>query len=371
MEFRYLPPYEKPGNANMERPIFKPLGTPVEELDTPALVVDSDLLAQNLNTVHAFFQRSDVKLRPLVSAHCCPALAHQQLAAGGTVGGIAVATLGQAEVFVTHGFGDVLIANVLSTPAKLRRLGALARQATLTVAIDHPIHVSLLADVAASQQVSLQVVIDVDTGANRCGIAPGAPALELAQAVAQAPHLMLMGLMTTATSAALRPLLDTRRELERAGLQVQMVSVGGSAEYEEIAGLEGVTEVCMGSYALMDARHRQALPNLHSAARVLTTVTSRPEPDTAITDSGQKSVGIDLGLPTLDDFPHAEAVGLSAEHCRLRLDEQTAGHLNPGDKIWLTPWDLDSCVNLYDNLYVARQGKLDLVWSVAARGRYR
>jgi D-serine deaminase-like pyridoxal phosphate-dependent protein len=76
-------------------------------------------------------------------------------------------------------------------------------------------------------------------------------------------------------------------------------------------------------------------------------------------------------LPTLDDFPQAEVVGLSAEHCRLRLDEQTASHLNPGDKIWLTPWDMDTCVNLYDNLYVARQGKLDFVWSVAARGRYR
>ncbi|MDH3604042.1 MAG: alanine racemase [Candidatus Tectomicrobia bacterium] len=355
----------------MERPIFKPLGTPVEELDTPALVVDSDLLDQNLSTVHTFFQQSDARLRPLVSAHGCPALAHKQLAAGGTVGGIAVTTLGQAEVFVTHGFSDVLIANVLITPAKLRRLCALSRQATLTVAIDHPSHVSLLAEAAASQQTSLQVVIDVDTGANRCGIAPGAPALELAQAVDQAPHLTLLGLMTTATSAALQPLLDTRGELERAGLQMHTVSVGSSVTYEDIAELEGVTEVCTGTYALMDARHRQALPNLHSAARVLTTVTSRPEPDTAITDSGQKAVGVDLGLPTADDLPHAEVVGLSAEHCRLRLDEQTASRLNPGDKVWLTPWDMDTCVNLYDNLYVARQGKLDLVWPVAARGRYR
>jgi D-serine deaminase-like pyridoxal phosphate-dependent protein len=282
-----------------------------------------------------------------------------------------VTTLGQAEVFVTHGFGDVLIANMLITPAKLRRLCALARQARLTVSIDHSRQVSLLAEAAASQQASLQVVIDVDTGANRCGIAPGAPALELAHAVEQAPHLTLMGLTTTATSAAPQPLLETRGDLERAGLQVHTVSVVGGGTYAEIAGLHGVTEVCTGTYALMDARHRQALPNLHSAARVLTMVTSRPAPDTAITDSGQKAVGIDLGLPTLDDFPHAEVMGLSAEHCRLRLDEQTAGALNPGDKVWLTPWDMDTCVNLYDHLYVARQGKLDLVWPVAARGRYR
>lgn len=355
----------------MERPIFKPLGTPVKDLDTPALVVDSDLLDQNLSTVHTFFQQSDVKLRPLVSVHCCPALAHKQLAAGGTVGGIAVTTLGQAEVFVTHGFRDVLIANVLITPAKLRRLCALARQATLTVAIDHPSHISWLAEAAASQQAPLQVVIDVDTGANRCGIAPGTSAVKLAQAVDQAPPLKLMGLMTTATSAALQPLLETRSELERAGLPVHTVSVVGSATYADLAGLDGVTEVCTGTYALMDARHHQVLPDLHSAARVLTTVTSRPQPDTAITDSGQKAVGIDLSLPTLDDFPQAEVVGLSAEHCRLRLDEQTASALNPGDKIWLTPWDMGTCVNLYDNLYVARQGKLDFVWPVAARGRYR
>ena len=93
----------------MERPIFKPIGTPEEELDTPILVVDLDKLAHNIETMHSFFRRNETKLRPHISAHGSPTIAHMQLAAGGTAGGITVSTLGQAEVFTSNGFNDVLL----------------------------------------------------------------------------------------------------------------------------------------------------------------------------------------------------------------------------------------------------------------------
>src|SRR5919108_5910821 len=116
----------------MERPLFKPVGTAVMRLDTPALVVDLTVLEQNINTVHALFRQQQAKLRPHVSAHRCPHIAHLQTAAGGTVGGISVTTLGEAEVFAAHGCHDLFVANELVTPSKLRRLCALARQATVT-----------------------------------------------------------------------------------------------------------------------------------------------------------------------------------------------------------------------------------------------
>ncbi len=121
----------------MERPIFKPVGTPMEQLDTPALVVDLAILEQNIDTLHAFFRQREAKVRPHVESHRCPAIAHKQLAAGGSVGGICVSTVGQAEVFAEHGFTDMLVANEIVGSQKINRLCALVRHASLTVAVDH------------------------------------------------------------------------------------------------------------------------------------------------------------------------------------------------------------------------------------------
>jgi len=369
----------------MERPLFKPVGTPVMRLDTPALVVDLTVLEQNMHTVHALFRQQQARLRPHVSAHRCPNIAHVQIAAGGTVGGISVTTLGEAEVFAAHGCRDLFVANELVAPSKLRRVCALARQATLTVAVDHPTHVQGLSAAATTHGITLRVVVDVHTQAHHCGVAPGQPALELARAVGQAPHLEFVGLTTTlaltttqdpaeaaaATRQGLQPVLDTRGLLEQAGIAVPMLSIGGTTAYEAVATMAGVTEVRAGAYALMDARHTLLLPHLQSAARVLTTVTSRPEPGSAITDTGQKAIGSDRGLPVVTDIPGAVVVGLSAEHCRLRLDGDANGRVALGEKIWLTPWDIGTCTNLYDFIHAVRHDTLEAVWPVAARGYYR
>ena len=128
--------------------------------------------------------------------------------------------------------------------------------------------------------------------------------------------------------------------------------------------------VDLAIYALLDVQSAPALPNSRPAARVLTTVTSRPEPSSGITDTGQKAMGIDQGLPTVDDMPDVDIVALSAEHCRMRLGDR-AQTLRPGDKLWLTPYDIGTCTNLFDSLYGMRDGVLDRIWPIAARGRYR
>jgi D-serine deaminase-like pyridoxal phosphate-dependent protein len=369
----------------MERPIFKPVGTPATELDTPALVVDLDVLTHNLTRLHTPFTQRATKLRPHVAIHHCPALAQHQLAAGGTVGGISVATLGQAEVFATHGFTDILVANACVTPAKIRRLCALAQQVTITAAVDHAANVQQLADAARIFDVTLRVAVDVDIGAGRCGVAAGQPALALARMVQEAPHLDLIGLVATTTPLLegtpearatqtlqqLQPLLDTREVLEQAGLEIQLVSLGGTLDYATAGSLESITEIRAGVYALLDARSRSVLPELQPAARVLTTVTSRPQPDMAITDAGQKAVGIDLGLPEVDEVSGVTVLGLNAEHCRLRLTAEAAAHLPLGAALWLTPWDIGTTTNLYDFIHVIHHGTLTATWPVAARGHYR
>jgi D-serine deaminase-like pyridoxal phosphate-dependent protein len=368
----------------MERPLFKPVGTPVRQLDTPALVADLTVLERNITTVHAFFQQHEVKLRPHVSTHRCPPIAHMQLAAGGTVGGISVTTVGEAEVFAAHGFTNIFVANEVITPAKIGRLCALPYPVTITVAVDHPKQIRNLSAAATTHNVTLRVVVDIQTSTDRCGVAAGQPALELARTVEQAAGLDFVGLMTTAepilsedfTTVAdesrrvLQPVVETRELLEKDGIEVQVVSVGGTSNYEIAGSMTGVTEVRAGTYALMDARYDPCCPRLQSAARVLTTIASRPETGAAITDAGQKAIGIDLGLPVVTEIAGVDVVGLSAEHCRLQLDTQAESQVSLGDKIWLTPWDIGTCVNLYDNLHVVRHSALEAVWSIPARGRY-
>ena len=369
----------------MQRPIFKPLGTPVEELDTPAMVVDLALLEQNIQTVHSFFIERDAKVRPHVEAHRCPAIAHKQMAAGGTAGGISVTTVGEAEVFAQSGFEDIFIASEVVTSQKINRLCLLAQQARVTVAVDNSKNVAHLSEAAGESDVVLNLAVDINSRLGRCGVEPGRSALDLARAAVQAPNVHFAGLMSyegtiltedreeleAESRRAIQQVLDTRELIEKNGIPVRMVSAGATHNYDIAGSMSGVTEVPAGSYALMDARYRPQRSELRCAARVLGTVVSVPEPGTAILDLGQKSIGVDLELPVIDDVPGVTVASLSAEHGRLDLSEAQDGQVDLGDKVWLTPWETGTCANLYDQIHVARQGKLVAVWDVAARGQYR
>ena len=368
----------------MERPIAKAPGTPVELLDTPAMVVDLTALEHNIETLHSFFRHHEAKVRPHVEAHRCPAIAEKQMKAGGTVGGISVTTLGEAEVFADHGFSDIFVANEIVTPRKIQRLCSLAARARITVATDTAENVHDLSEASTRQQVLLRVVVDVHTGQDRCGVEPGRPAVDLARAISKAEGLVFAGLMTyegtilardaqelvAGSQKWIQQVLDTREMVEREGLEVEVVSAGATHNYEVVGAMSGVTEVPAGSYALMDHTYLAYRPEFKTAARILSTVTSRPAANTAIIDAGQKATGADTGLPVVEGIAGAEVSGMSAEHGILSLNEGTARQLSIGDKIWLLPQNVGSCVNVHDYLSTVRDGKLEAVWNVAARGQY-
>ena len=369
----------------MERPVFKPVGTPVEELDTPALVVDLEVLQRNIETLHSFFRDRDAKVRPHVASHRSPAIAHKQLAAGGTVGGISVTTVGQAEVFAPRGFNDIFIANEVVTRQKIDRACAVAGDCRITLACDSPDNVRDLSDAAGAHGVDLGVVVDIHTRLERCGVEPGRPAVDLARAIDRSPSLSFKGLMTyegvidtsdpdelaAESRRCIQQVLDTREMVEREGVEVAIVSVGGTHNYEIAGDMSGVTEVPAGSYALMDGGYRERRPQFANAARVLGTVISRPEPGLAWLDVGQKAIGIDAGLPAVHDLDGVTVLSMSAEHGGLTLESDAGEALDLGDKVWLTPRDIGSCVNVYDYIHGVRNGRLEVVWDVEARGRYR
>ena len=368
----------------MERPIFKPIGTPEVELDTPAFVVDVEKLDRNIETAASFFRDSGAGLRPHVSGHGSPAIAHRQLAAGGTVEGIATATVGQAEVFARYGFGDIFVANVIATPLKATRLSALARTATVTAAADSTAAVDVLSEAASAASVTLNVVVYVRTRQNGMGVEPG-DAVELARAVDGAEGLVFAGLMTY-EGAILRDsrddleseslkwvgvMVDTREAVEAAGLGVDVLSIGGTHNYEIVGAVDGVTEVPAGSYALMDEKYRAHRPQLENAGRVMTCVTSMPEPGNIITDGGRKAIGGDAGPPGVEGVDGAVCRGLSAEHGGIQVPEDLDHGLKLGDRIWCVPMDVGGSVNVHDYLFAIRGGALEAIWDLPARGQFR
>ena len=369
----------------MERPVYKPIGTPVEQLDTPALVVGVSVLEQNIETVHSFFRQSRANVRPHVAAHGCPAVAQMQLAAGGTVGGISVATVGQAEVFAQQGFSDIFVASEIVTPLKIGRLCALAHRAKITVAADNAGNIDALSEAAQASGVTLNVVVEIHTRLDRCGVEPGQPSVDLAAAISKARALRFAGLMTyegailtedvdelaAESRKWVQQVLDTREMVERAGLDVGVVSAGGTHNYEIVGSIDGVTEVPAGAYALMEQRYRGHRPELRPAAMVMSTVISRPQPGLALLDAGQKAMSTDTELPVVEGLPGGSIRAMSAEHGFLAMGDGDQREVDLGDKVWLTPWNVGDCANVYDFMNAVRDGRLEAVWDIAARGRYR
>ena len=358
----------------MERPIFQPVGTPVEELDTPALVVDLDVMEANIARFHSS-NSSGVKIRPHVSTHQCPHIAHIQVAAANPAGAIAVNTVGEAEVFAGAGFNDILISRQIAGRPKIARLCALAQSHRLAVVVDDAGSVEALSKAVYAAGATLGILVEVDAGSGGSGVAMGSAAAALAKTVSGASGLRLDGLMASLpaagidTEARLQELAGTSQLLAQQGASAPTISVAASG-YDAVAGVSGVTEIQTGGYALMDHAQCQAQPDYQPAAKILASVISHPTPGSAVVDAGHKATGPDMGLPVLEEQDGAKAVRFNAEHGVLELDQSAHSRFMPGDKVWLVPFDLELSLNQYDYIRAVRRGKLEGFWPIAARGRF-
>ena len=367
----------------MERPIFQPAGTPVDELDTPALVVDLDVMQRNIQTYHGYFAGTPVTVRPVVTSHLCPQVARRQLAAP-AARGVTATTVGEAEVFAAAGFDDILVANQVVTTSKIRRLCAMASQATVGVAVDNAVNVAQLSQSATTAGVELDVLVEVEAGMGRCGVSPDADAVALARSVSDAGGLRFRGIMATVpgptgddpdsharqTRERLQAAIEAKDLMESAGLSVPEVSVGGAHCYTAVGDISGITEVRAGRYPLMDARLQTHLPELSLAAIVLATVISHPVAGLAVLDAGHKATAPDHGRPVLQGVAGGTATRFSAEHGIIELESGAGGTLSPGEKARLAPWELAATINQYDYIRAVRDGRLEGYWPLSARGRF-
>jgi D-serine deaminase-like pyridoxal phosphate-dependent protein len=347
-----------------------------DEIATPVLVVDLDALERNLARMADYFSGRASKLRPHFKSHKCVELARRQLAAGNCAG-MTCAKLSEAEVLVAGGITDVLIANQVVGAAKATRLADLNCKALVRCAVDSAANVDELAAAARKAGVVIPVLVEVDVGMQRCGVAPGAPAVELARRVAASDGLRFEGLqgyeghviMTedyderrALTEAALTPLVATRHELESTGIPVAIVSSGGTGTYDIAGNIDGIDEVQCGTYALMDASYKRIRPEFEIARTVMATVISAT-PSYAVVDVGAKGLGGEFGLPEVVGHPEATARYTAEEH--VPFDGMTA---EVGARLQVVPSHGCTTQNLYRRMLIVRDGDMIDEWAIEGSG---
>lgn len=366
-------------------------GQSFDEIDTPALVLDLDAFERNLVAMAAYTQAHGIRLRPHAKTHKSPEIALRQIAHGAV--GQCCQKVSEAEILVAGGVADVLVSNEVSGAAKLDRLARLARQARISLCVDHLDGVIEASEAAARHDVVLDILVEIDIGGRRCGAAPGEAAVRIAEAVARSNTLRFAGLQAYHGPAQHMRSIDERREaIERAGLLTRntverlghaglacgVVSGAGTGTYE-IETASGIwSEIQAGSYVFMDAdyaRNRQAdgapFRAFEHALFVLAGVMSKPVPDRAIVDAGHKAAAIDSGMPTPFRREGVVYTKPSDEHGVLTGDPIALPHR--GDRLLLVPGHCDPTVNLHD-WYVCVRGlhepdaHVEALWPVAGRG---
>jgi D-serine deaminase-like pyridoxal phosphate-dependent protein len=358
-------------------------GLPVDELDTPALCIDVSALNANIARMADFFSRRPADLRPHAKTHKSPLIARKQLEAGAI--GVTCAKLGEAEVIADAGIKDILIANQIVGPKKIDRLVSLAADTDVMVAADHPANVANLGAAAEASGVRVRVLVEVDIGMRRCGVAPGKQVVALARQIADSPALDFEGLMgyeghtvtipdyderKEETKASLKLLLECKKLVEEAGMAVPIVSGGGTGTYDITGDYPGVTEVQAGSYATMDVAYRDAVQIDFECAVFITAQTiSTPRPDIAIVDAGLKTMSRDFGLPMVAHPRGWKLIGLSEEHGKLIREGGPA--LKLGDRVRFWPRHGCTTINLHESYVAIQEGIAEAIWPIAARGKIR
>jgi D-serine deaminase-like pyridoxal phosphate-dependent protein len=358
------------------------LGRPIAELATPAPLVDLDVLERNIATMAAFFAGRPARLRPHAKTHRAPAIARLQVDAGAP--GVTVPKVSVGEAMVDGGIDDVYVANQVVNRFAIERLVELARRAHVAVAVDDARYVADLSAAATARSVTLDVLIEIDGGMGRCGVEPGGPALDLARTVARAPALRFAGIHVyeghvvqdpdpavrrVETEKMLARAVESRHLIERDGLPVETLTCGGTGTYDVSGVYPGVTEHQSGSYVYMDPAYAEKVPIFGLALSLLCTVLSRPTPDRVITDGGLQVLADDGGAPAAKGHPELDYLSLSEEHgtFAVRPGERTA--LDVGDLVEVHPSHCCAAANLHDRVFGVRNGEVETVWAVTARGR--
>jgi D-serine deaminase-like pyridoxal phosphate-dependent protein len=363
-------------------------GMRLEELDTPAMLVDLERMENNILSWQSSISACGVALRPHVKTHKIPEIARLQLEAGAR--GITVAKVGEAEVFAQHGFNDIFIAYPVVGPQKWLRCAELARLCNLIVGVDSGFGARGLDSAAREAGVKMTVRLEIDAGLKRSGVRPDA-ALELCQEILALPNLELDGIFGfrsiffAATSGKSLEQLGTEEgeffvsiaeHLRSRGVPIRHVSLGSTPTARFAARVAGVTEVRPGTYVFGDymMAERAAFGDENLALSILCTVVSQSQAGQVTIDGGSKTFCGDSIPGKLDLAGYARSLdgtayleSMSEEHGIVKLSEHA--RLELGDRVAFYPIHVCTTVNLSDELIGIRHGRVEKIWQVLARGK--
>lgn len=369
------------------------LASPIDwtDLHTPALLLDADAMERNLAKMVSFANNSDTKvqLRPHTKTHKCPLIAQKQVDLGAI--GICCAKVSEAEVMLEAGIKNILITSPVVTPEKISRVIALAKVSDgIQMVIDNPQNAEDFNAAAKAAGITLRIVMDMNSGTNRTGVRLGDPAVALAKHIAAQSHLKLDGVQAYSghlmhvpghetrermTLAALERVRETVAEIEAAGIPVPTVTGGGTGTFDIDGATPGYTDLQVGSYLFMDAQYREIgdrdsevfdyfKPSLFGVV----TAISEPRRNLITMDGGYKAFASDQNsVPEFVDVDGLVYTFGGDEHGIVRTSDAERP-ITLGEKFRVIVSHCDPTVNLYDQYYVMRGGKVVETWPVAARG---
>jgi D-serine deaminase-like pyridoxal phosphate-dependent protein len=360
----------------------------VTQLETPAVIVDLDVLADNLRQLSEYAQQHRLKLRPHTKTHKIPAIARMQIESG--CQGITVAKSSEAAVMAAGGLDNILIAYPVFGPEKTDRIAALARDKRIIVAVDSAVTVNALSLAARKAGSTIHLLVEIDVEMRRCGVALPADACALANYIAKQPNVDFTGITfypgqiwnpPLEQSSALRNVSElieaTLQQLSAEGHSCEIVSGGSTPTAFNSHLVSFLTEIRPGTYVFNDRNTMGAgaCDKSQCALSVLVTVVSTAVPGRAIVDGGSKTFSSDRwlsgdkeGFGHIVDDPLVSFVGMSEEHGHLDISA-AGGELKIGDKLRIIPNHVCACVNMHDRIWYHRNGIVEGFWQVEGRGK--
>jgi len=360
------------------------------EVQTPCLILDLDALERNIRKMGDYARNHGMRHRVHGKMHKSVDVARLQERLGGAVG-VCCQKVSEAEVFARGGIRDILVSNQVRDPAKIDRLARLPRLGARTiVCVDDPANVPELSAAAQRHGVTLECLVEIDCGAGRCGVSAAAEVVALARAIQAAPRLRFTGIQAyqgamqhlesyadrkAKLDLAIAQVKEAVAALKAAGIACELVTGGGTGSYyfETASGV--YNELQCGSYAFMDAdygRIRDEHGNRidqgewENALFILTSVMSHVKPGRAICDAGLKAQSVDSGLPVVFGRTDVTYVKCSDEH---GVIDDPEGRLRVNDRLRLVPGHCDPTCNVHDWYVGLRNGRVEVVWPVSARGK--
>lgn len=359
-----------------------------EQIETPALLIDLDIMERNIKIMVDFMKDKRAKLRPHYKSYRCPTISHKQIDAGAK--GITCAKVGEAETLIVAGIKDVLVANEIVDPRKLFRLAGLAHahpEAKITVVVDNAENIVTSSEAASQYGTTLYVLVEVDVGMKRCGVNTPEEVYALATKIIDSDGLEFDGIQAyeghlvydhdippsytdefrrQGVKKMVEKVGRIKDYLEKKGIKINEISGGGTGTYHITGDNTIWTEIQAGSYVLMDSVYGRVGLKFQNALTILTTVTHK-RPGLAITDAGLKVCTGEQGPPIIKGYPHLKMYeGLHEEHGLIADEKDELKYLQ---KVEYIPSHGCTTVNLHDQFYCVRNGILEAVWPITARGK--